>query len=1251
MDSWASASSRALTRRPFAETGQERDPSPAKRNGQHKKISFERLAPLAPVVRTESRAERLRRDGFEPRPNSKFVIQSIRRGSDGWSQVIKPFVSDLAFRSVVSRPFPGKIKFRSYTCMAAVLFVDISSYSKISAALADKGPHVLSTAVNEYLQRMLDIVQALGGDVLKFAGDAVLIVWAGSQEQLDLNVFCASKCALELQKKTGCHPIEGTNLVFRIHCGICCGPLESEVFQAPSATNMQRLFHSVGGDSLREIATLVDLAKSGEVCVSHQVATMLRQVGKFKELSPEDLKENPGATLLSDMMLDPETTERMDSYVTQVLSDRLFRRNLSIEEDFIHSSVLQLLKHGGLSPTQIAQMRNLCVLFIAMTSNGSPVNWLLEVQGVLDLCRCPIVQIIFDDKGVHIVAAVNLYETVPEAGVFGLNACRQLLEKRVGCAIGVAIGKTFCGVVGSSTVSCRWDITGQPPVRAARLMQYAIANNIALAVDESVYRSGHVVATMLELHEAEVRLKGTADPVPVFGLSASKIQSAFNLLETVHGNVHDDVVEEIRKVIVSRERSAILVTGMAFTGKKIVCQRAAGYADLVPFLHVSDETKGLLQLAKTVSLWFNYSLDDDIRYLSSNVTNDLERSQWSSAHEQCIRLVNKALSKGYKMCFVVDRVQFLDDFSLSLIRECLHNGKSENATGGKMSFLCVHLPFYDWHSAQHIVDDITRSQEQHSVPIFEVVEMNVEELKLLQNSLIGTHGDDRLLEITAKQCGYCAGFFFEMTAAMTKETTRLWAEGKPGLKHMQHNAKITIPVGMTRAVRHFPVSKANASVYMHLSQIYDELPPFFQLVVKVLAVAEYRGIFVPPRILVWQVSNDLVAEGIPVESFDGLLSSMEEMYLINVDKAKKCVKVRTPGICDIAVESSTPIQLKAIRRAVLDRMEEVSDSSFRFLARKAILYGELCYEKDVLRDAWKQARYSFEKQSSSWPSKLKHRVEEFMIEEMIEWDVNVESDNLHHALRRFSCGEQCAVSTNTAGLFLYMAPVAFGPLGDSLTILVEGIFREWTSMADKDTSLDDKHAQDASTASQRYLRQRDILESALSVSHPPSSENSIRQEDSVIQTVGSASNSIQDVLEKQGLYDEKLIFIIEDRLVRLRLWAKEILKQGNVSLVEKAPLPIQRAFMYMAHHDPNESKTDAVQHAMMILASMNWKPPRVKEQISLLHRQTVARLRNRLLRQQTHADKRLNRHVNQLEDFEVWLCTTALLAETVEFEQ
>jgi hypothetical protein len=51
---------------------------------------------------------------------------------------------------------------------------------------------------------------------------------------------------------------------------------------------------------------------------------------------------------------------------------------------------------------------------------------------------------------------------MPETGVVGIDVCRELVEKQVGCAIGMSIGSTFCGVAGSSSVACRWDIVSLP---------------------------------------------------------------------------------------------------------------------------------------------------------------------------------------------------------------------------------------------------------------------------------------------------------------------------------------------------------------------------------------------------------------------------------------------------------------------------------------------------------------------------------------------------------------------------------------------------------------------------------------------------------------------------------------------------------------------------------------------------------------------------------------------------------------------
>jgi class 3 adenylate cyclase len=58
-----------------------------------------------------------------------------------------------------------------------VLFADVSGFSKLSESLAKKGSlgaEELAIYLNAYLERMLKIIHRSGGDVLKFAGDALL---------------------------------------------------------------------------------------------------------------------------------------------------------------------------------------------------------------------------------------------------------------------------------------------------------------------------------------------------------------------------------------------------------------------------------------------------------------------------------------------------------------------------------------------------------------------------------------------------------------------------------------------------------------------------------------------------------------------------------------------------------------------------------------------------------------------------------------------------------------------------------------------------------------------------------------------------------------------------------------------------------------------------------------------------------------------------------------------------------------------
>ena len=348
---------------------------------------------------TQQQQRRFDTRGLSPRKNTDFAMKSIRRGSTDWNQILRPFVANIVFESCeqtrryvpsneLSSTLHYQKRFRPYTCHAAVLFVDLCNYSKITSTIAHRGAHVLSSIVNEYLHRILQIVHQYGGDVIKFAGDAIIVIWYSTKEvSLPMNVLIAAKCVLEMQQRAGEHPVRDTPLHFRIHCGLSCGALESEIYTARNHSNMQRLFHSVGGNSLVELSDLVDMAKPGEVCVSKEVADHLIRYGTFIERNDEF---DTTFKILNTLNYDEDIMHAMSDHIESTMCDQKCKRIKLLEEEFIHPNVIRLLSHSGLSPTQISQMRNLCILFIAMTSSfGSTVNWLMEVQTILDKHRCP----------------------------------------------------------------------------------------------------------------------------------------------------------------------------------------------------------------------------------------------------------------------------------------------------------------------------------------------------------------------------------------------------------------------------------------------------------------------------------------------------------------------------------------------------------------------------------------------------------------------------------------------------------------------------------------------------------------------------------------------------------------------------------------------------------------------------------------------------------------------------------------------
>ena len=110
------------------------------------------------------------------------------------------------------------------------MFIDISGFTPLSARLGAEGAvgiERLSQILNKYFSLQIALINAHGGDVIKFAGDALMAMW---QENLadnrPLSCLRAAQCALQLQEKLNKYTTEvggnggsGTELCIKISIG------------------------------------------------------------------------------------------------------------------------------------------------------------------------------------------------------------------------------------------------------------------------------------------------------------------------------------------------------------------------------------------------------------------------------------------------------------------------------------------------------------------------------------------------------------------------------------------------------------------------------------------------------------------------------------------------------------------------------------------------------------------------------------------------------------------------------------------------------------------------------------------------------------------------------------------------------------------------------------------------------------------------------------------------------------------------
>ena len=408
---------------------------------------------------------------------------------------IAPYIAPTLVRSILANPQAPTLP-SSETSLAAVLLADITGFTPLTEALSQtgaEGPEELTRILNSYFSQMIKHIEAQGGEIIKFEGDALTVLFLTRDEALSHTIRRAKQTATAMQMATTDFSGLSTNLgTINLSMRISIGAGEIQLLQLGG--ERKRWEYVAVGEPFGQISQTEAQAEAGQILLSPEAQT---------ECHPQAIAPRPLQQLDWTTMPNPEK-----------LQD-IFRHYIPgpirawLETDMHH---------------WLADLRSTSVMFIGLSGleyeqADSVFRWhnLLQlIQRVIyryegTLCRVStgedemILLVLFgapplahEDDALRAVRCGLDLQDLSRLGLWP----EQLLE----LSIGISTGAVFAGPVGGETRR-EYTVMGNAVNLAARLRSKA-KEGAGLLCDFNTFQQSKKEITFEDLPPA--RIKGKA---------------------------------------------------------------------------------------------------------------------------------------------------------------------------------------------------------------------------------------------------------------------------------------------------------------------------------------------------------------------------------------------------------------------------------------------------------------------------------------------------------------------------------------------------------------------------------------------------------------------------------------------------------------------------------------------------------------------------------------------------------------------
>ena len=197
--------------------------------------------------------------------NKKDALKRDLSNRDILRRII-PYVPPYWVRQAFADPAHTLVG-REERIYAAVLFVDISGFTTIAEALSRRGREgmeELSALLDRYFMVMSEPVIELGGEVVKFAGDALIVTFPAQPDGGDAHLGAALHCALRMQEAmTGFAHTRTSAGVFPLRMKIGIG--EGAIYNNTVGDEDKEMQHVFAGRPLARCQQAEGHAGAGEI--------------------------------------------------------------------------------------------------------------------------------------------------------------------------------------------------------------------------------------------------------------------------------------------------------------------------------------------------------------------------------------------------------------------------------------------------------------------------------------------------------------------------------------------------------------------------------------------------------------------------------------------------------------------------------------------------------------------------------------------------------------------------------------------------------------------------------------------------------------------------------------------------------------------------------------------------------------------------------------------------------------------------